>query len=76
MPSSYLKFAEDFDGDGHRDIWSSPGDVFASIANYLKAHGWQAGTRWGREVKMAPEVRTRIAAEVAVAPAPARPLAT
>ena len=29
MPSSYLKFAEDFDGDGRRDIWSSPGDIFA-----------------------------------------------
>jgi len=64
MPSSYLKFAEDFDGDGRRDIWRSPGDVFASIANYLKAHGWQAGARWGREVKMAPDVRARIAAEV------------
>ena len=64
MPSSYLKFAEDFDGDGHRDIWSSPGDVFASIANYLKAHGWQAGARWGREVKIAPDVAARIAAEV------------
>jgi membrane-bound lytic murein transglycosylase B len=64
MPSSYLKFAEDFDGDGHRDIWSSPGDVFASIANYLKAHGWQAGARWGREVKITPDVRARIIAEV------------
>src|SRR2546428_8984503 len=29
MPSSYLQFAEDFDGDGRRDIWSTPGDVFA-----------------------------------------------
>ena len=35
MPSSYLKFAEDFDGDGRRDIWSTTGDVLASIANYL-----------------------------------------
>ena len=42
MPSSYLKYAEDFDGDGRRDIWSTPGDVFASIANYLKGHGWHA----------------------------------
>src|SRR5580765_4515843 len=40
MPSSYLQFAQDFDGDGHKDIWSNPGDVFASIANYLKGHGW------------------------------------
>ena len=45
MPSSYLEFAEDFDGDGRRDIWSSPADVFASIANYLKGHGWTAGSR-------------------------------
>ena len=47
MPSSYLKFAEDFDGDGRRDIWGSPGDVFASIANYLKGHGWTAGRALG-----------------------------
>ena len=48
MPSSYLRYAEDFDGDGRRDIWSTPGDVFASIANYLKQHGWTAGDTWGR----------------------------
>lgn len=52
MPSSYLKWAEDFDGDGDRDIWRSDGDVFASIANYLKQHGWDAQITWGREVKM------------------------
>src|SRR5262249_10669492 len=65
MPSSYLKYAEDYDGDGHRDIWSTPGDVFASIANYLKGHGWQAGSTWGREVKVTPEVARRIRADVA-----------
>jgi membrane-bound lytic murein transglycosylase B len=54
MPSSYLKFAEDFDGDGDRDIWASPPDVFASIANYLRAHGWVAGQTWGREVRLPP----------------------
>jgi len=53
MPSSYLRYAVDFDGDGHRDIWTSTGDVFASIANYLKEHGWTAGVRWGREVMVA-----------------------
>ena len=52
MPSSYLKYAEDFDGDGRKDIWSSQGDVFASIANYLKQHGWRPGALWGREVKV------------------------
>jgi membrane-bound lytic murein transglycosylase B len=54
MPSSYLKFAQDFDGDGRKDIWSSQADVFASIANYLKDHGWSAGTTWGREVQLSP----------------------
>ena len=36
MPSSYLQFAADFDGDGRRDIWATPADVFASIANHLR----------------------------------------
>jgi membrane-bound lytic murein transglycosylase B len=63
MPSSYLAFAEDFDGDGRRNIWSSPADVFASIANYLKGHGW-AGDRWGREVKVSADAAAAIAREV------------
>jgi membrane-bound lytic murein transglycosylase B len=54
MPSSYLKWAEDFDADGDRDIWRSHPDVFASIANYLKAHGWSPDTTWGREVRLPP----------------------
>lgn len=65
MPSSYLQYAQDYDGDGHRDIWDSPADIFASIANYLKGHGWREGQTWGREVKVAPEAATRIAASVA-----------
>jgi membrane-bound lytic murein transglycosylase B len=52
MPSSYLDYAADYDGDGQRDIWSTPADVFASIANYLVGHGWTAGESWGREVKV------------------------
>ena len=62
MPSSYLEFAEDFDGDGRRDIWSSPGDIFASIANYLRGHGWVAGSNWGREVKMTKAVAAQVSA--------------
>jgi len=50
MPSSYLAYAVDHDGDGRRDIWNSLPDVFASIANYLKSVGWVAGQTWGREV--------------------------
>src|SRR4051812_39570102 len=65
MPSSYLKYAEDFDGDGRRDIWSTPGDVFASIANYLKGRGWTADQGWGREVKVTPDVARGIRGDVA-----------
>jgi membrane-bound lytic murein transglycosylase B len=65
MPSSYLQFAEDFDGDGRRDIWDTPVDVFASIANYLKGHGWKAGQAWGREVKLTPEVMRKVRTDVA-----------
>ena len=43
MPSSFLEFAQDFDGDGKRDIWKSTPDVFASIANYLSAPGVDQG---------------------------------
>src|SRR3954463_8374902 len=50
MPSSYLLYAQDFDGDGRRDIWQSEPDVFASIANYLTAHGWNKEQTGGREV--------------------------
>jgi membrane-bound lytic murein transglycosylase B len=54
MPSSYMKFAQDFDGDGDRDIWRSETDIFASVANYLKSHGWSTETTWGREVRLPP----------------------
>jgi membrane-bound lytic murein transglycosylase B len=64
MPSSYLKWAEDFDEDGRTDIWSSPSDVFASIANYIKAHGWKTGQTWGREVKISRAVAKTIANDV------------
>ena len=43
MPSSYRQWAVDWDGDGHRDIWNNVGDVAASVANYMKQHGWQTG---------------------------------
>lgn len=65
MPSSYLQFAEDFDGDGRRDIWTTPDDVFASIANYLKGHGWTEGLTWGREVTIPKAAASHIAATVA-----------
>jgi len=50
MPSSFGDHAVDYDGDGKRDIWSSPADVFASTANYLRAAGWERNRSWGRVV--------------------------
>ena len=50
MPSSYLAYAQDFDNDGKKDIWNNHLDVFASIAFYLKSHGWDDSKTWGREV--------------------------
>jgi lytic murein transglycosylase len=50
MPSSYLEFAADGDGDGRADIWGSEADTLASIGNYLARHGWVAGRDWGFEV--------------------------
>jgi lytic murein transglycosylase len=50
LPSSYLAHAIDGDGDGKADIWGSDADALASIANYLKANGWQTGLTWGLPV--------------------------
>jgi membrane-bound lytic murein transglycosylase B len=52
MPSSFLRYAQDFDGDGRRDIWKSTPDVFASIGNFLAAKGWTRDQPWGREVRV------------------------
>ncbi|MEG6657435.1 lytic murein transglycosylase, partial [Pseudomonas aeruginosa] len=52
IPTTYNQYAVDFDGDGKRDIWGSPGDALASTANYLKASGWIAGQPWGFEVRL------------------------
>ena len=52
MPSSFLKYAVDMDGDGHRDIWRSAPDALASIADYLQQHDWEAMKRWGYEVRL------------------------
>ena len=52
MPSSFLSYAVDWDGDGKRDIWATKADVFASTANYLAKAGWRDDITWGREVKL------------------------
>ena len=50
MPSNFGTLAVDFTGDGRKDIWGSPPDVLASIANFLRHWGWKAGEGWGHEV--------------------------
>ncbi len=50
MPSDYLKYAVDFDGDGHADIWNSVPDALASAAKQLLDKGWQRGMPWAYEV--------------------------
>ena len=52
IPSTFVNFAVDFDGDGKRDIWNSLPDIFASAANYLSQEGWRGDETWGREVTL------------------------
>lgn len=52
LPSSWVKYAVDYDGDGRKDIWESKADVFASIANYMKINGWKSGEPWAIYVKL------------------------
>ncbi len=52
LPSSYLAYGIDGDGDGRADIWNSEADTLASIGNYLEHKGWQAGLPWGNRVRV------------------------
>jgi membrane-bound lytic murein transglycosylase B len=52
MPTSFVGYAVDGDGDGKKDIWGNPADVFSSMANYLKKEGWNDELTWGRQVKL------------------------
>ncbi|NQU56323.1 MAG: lytic murein transglycosylase, partial [Rhodospirillales bacterium] len=52
MPSSFLNFAIDYDGDGRKDIWTTKADVFGSAANYLSRSGWNGDQTWGRAVTL------------------------
>lgn len=54
LPSNFLAYAVDADGDGRRDIWGSMADVTASTANFLARSGWQSGQPWGVEVQLPP----------------------
>ena len=50
MPSSFINYANDWDKDGSKNIWTSKPDVFASAANYLNKVGWSEKITWGRKV--------------------------
>ena len=52
MPSSFLAYAQDWDGDGKQDIWQNKADIFASIAHYLQQAGWRDDLTWGRQVQL------------------------
>ena len=54
MPSNFLRYAVDYDGDGRRDIWNDRADVLGSIANFLGHLGWRNGESWGRRVLLPP----------------------
>jgi membrane-bound lytic murein transglycosylase B len=52
MPTAYLKYAKDGDGDDKINLWNNEKDALASAANFLQNLGWKQGFRWGREVKL------------------------
>jgi hypothetical protein len=61
LPSEYYKYAVDFDGDGHADIWNSVPDALASAAKQLVGKGWQRGEAWAYEVRVPPGADCTIA---------------
>jgi membrane-bound lytic murein transglycosylase B len=56
MPSTYLRYAVDYNNDGVKNIWTEPKDVWASIANYIAAEGWHGDQTWGREVELEEDI--------------------
>ncbi|SEF60366.1 lytic murein transglycosylase [Nitrosomonas ureae] len=54
MPSTFLSYAKDVDGDGRRDLWGSIPDAMGSAANFLRELGWTPGLDWGQEVRLPP----------------------
>lgn len=76
MPTSFLGYAQDFDGDGKRNIWTSEADVFASIANYLAKHGWRGDHLWGRQVRLPERFAIKVAELMPQKPSGCRGLKT
>ena len=61
MPSSFFAYAQDYNGDGRKDIWETKSDVFASIANYLSKSGWNDDETWGRKIRLPTGFNTKLA---------------
>ncbi len=61
MPTSFLAYAVDGNGDGKKDIWQDQADIFSSMANYLKQEGWNNELTWGRQVKLPDGFDTQLA---------------
>lgn len=68
LPSSWVRYAVDYDGDGRKNIWESKPDVFASIANYMKKNGWQTGEPWAIYVKLPAHFDTQLEGKTIVKP--------
>jgi len=62
MPTTFLGYAVDFDGDGRKNLWTSVPDALASAANYLRQSGWRSGETWGRQVLVGPDLQGNTAA--------------
>ena len=60
MPTTFLRYAQDGDGDGRKDIWGSAADALESAANYMSTN-WQPGLRWGRQVSVPANFNTSLA---------------
>lgn len=68
LPSSWVKYAVDYDGDGRKDIWRSKPDVFASIANYMKINGWHTNEPWAVFVTLPPHFDMSLEGKTIVKP--------
>ena len=60
MPSTFIDYARDGDGDDRKDIWNNPADAFESAANFMVSANWQRGIIWGREVRLPAEFNTEL----------------
>ena len=60
MPSTFIDYAKDGDGDGRKDLWGSAADALESAANFMSS-AWQPGVRWGRQVRVPERFNTSLA---------------